>query len=826
MEFQPADLVFAKVRGYPAWPARISSVSGNICSVVFFGTHEMSSLGLKNIWAFNQVTRKKFATKYHMQKTKFAQAMKEILYSPQKVCSSVDFAGSESNKETENHVEICDTNNSKKIYPNLKKTNVLKQRDTNKNKPENNVKKYKSKCGTLLKDDQDNTANHMKRDMPQLGLGWSKSNMRHSQKATTPMKPSSELEIIPPFSAENKEADIDRERRKMFTNNVIMMQIEVDKICHGFKISPATLDENNLDKYPENTRDKLKTAIICVKNAEKSLADFLDSLKTDKCSDWNREQESEREEHFKDMIREKPKEKSHSSEFMEENIELVDVQIEAVEKTVGELKEGEKGLDEQEEDTEANAVKYIEVDLNTENYVAHSDPITGNNVDQSDPITENNVNHINTNKVIRKGKVEKKKKKVVKERDTNKSLLEDEAHTIKMFREKISVKNGGFACKFCQFGSGSAITAKTHALSCGLRRQKGVKKQIIISCTECTEKFKTKRELNVHFKNSHQISKYTCSKCGKEFTTRNKFIIHLRIHDTNYVPGFKCDFCSSRSKDDWHKQRHMMTHFKDTNVKSLNAPLEKFGKKKIIVSSVMSINQNILNSMYMMTIKDENCAKDSDLEDFPVDWPKVDEHLAENFQQLGLSDSDWSDWLAISNVLNLSPFENCMSWVHYSKEGNTEEFIITTQERIQIDTNLFFNSMESCEPAGMQLLDQDVAVIESNLCSDGMKISDQLVDEIVCAVLLSVDNRKFRCDICGKIFADNAHIKKHKLRMHGVSIPCSRCHVYFSDKQAALLHQRTCLHKCTFPDCSYQTKHKHDFVKHLKGHEQLLRRFW
>ena len=50
--------------------------------------------------------------------------------------------------------------------------------------------------------------------------------MRHPHKVTTQMKPLPELEIIPPFSAENKEADVDRDKRKMLTNNVNMMQME------------------------------------------------------------------------------------------------------------------------------------------------------------------------------------------------------------------------------------------------------------------------------------------------------------------------------------------------------------------------------------------------------------------------------------------------------------------------------------------------------------------------------------------------------------------------------------------------------------------------
>jgi len=185
------------------------------------------------------------------------------------------------------------------------------------------------KSGTLLEGGVEGggASKTLKRDhVPKQG--WSRSDMRHPHKVVHQMKPLPDLEIIPPFSVENKEADIDRDKRKMLQSNVNMMQIEVNKICHKFKIVPSQLDKENLDQYPEQARAKLKMAVNCVKNAETTLSDFLDFLKTEKYKAWNDDQISKRDALLKSMIGETPKGTPHASGIREEDIELVDRKFE------------------------------------------------------------------------------------------------------------------------------------------------------------------------------------------------------------------------------------------------------------------------------------------------------------------------------------------------------------------------------------------------------------------------------------------------------------------------------------------------------------------
>jgi len=59
--FDEGNLVFAKVRGYPAWPARVMAViSSGKYSVFFYGTYEVGNIKPEQMWPYNKTNLDKF----------------------------------------------------------------------------------------------------------------------------------------------------------------------------------------------------------------------------------------------------------------------------------------------------------------------------------------------------------------------------------------------------------------------------------------------------------------------------------------------------------------------------------------------------------------------------------------------------------------------------------------------------------------------------------------------------------------------------------------------------------------------------------------------
>jgi len=147
--------------------------------------------------------------------------------------------------------------------------------------------------GDLAQNSQPKKAAKANKKSRHPGFGWSKQAASqpqqmqwtptgwivkdNSHKITSKATKLSEPDIVPPMSAKHPEAIQDRDKLKMLRNNVSMMQYEVNKLCKRFNIGAFNRDD--LSPYPSDQKEKLETAVGCVKAAENTLNDFKVRMK-------------------------------------------------------------------------------------------------------------------------------------------------------------------------------------------------------------------------------------------------------------------------------------------------------------------------------------------------------------------------------------------------------------------------------------------------------------------------------------------------------------------------------------------------------------------
>ena len=83
--FVPGDLVFAKVKGYPAWPAKITSQApkSSTFRVFFYGTYETANVKKNDVWPYTQENRDKFGTEVNLKRKGYQEGLEQIENTPE-----------------------------------------------------------------------------------------------------------------------------------------------------------------------------------------------------------------------------------------------------------------------------------------------------------------------------------------------------------------------------------------------------------------------------------------------------------------------------------------------------------------------------------------------------------------------------------------------------------------------------------------------------------------------------------------------------------------------------------------------------------------------
>uniref|UniRef100_A0A2M4BP57 Putative transcription coactivator n=2 Tax=Anopheles marajoara TaxID=58244 RepID=A0A2M4BP57_9DIPT len=78
ISFGIGDLVFAKVKGYPAWPAKIMKIEKAKYNVYFYGTGETANIKGDNLFLYGEEAKEKFVSDKTMKRRGFKEALIQI----------------------------------------------------------------------------------------------------------------------------------------------------------------------------------------------------------------------------------------------------------------------------------------------------------------------------------------------------------------------------------------------------------------------------------------------------------------------------------------------------------------------------------------------------------------------------------------------------------------------------------------------------------------------------------------------------------------------------------------------------------------------------
>ncbi|KAI5946105.1 PC4 and SFRS1-interacting protein [Manis javanica] len=111
--FKPGDLIFAKMKGYPHWPARVDAVPDaaakpptNKLPIFFFGTHETALLGPKDVLPYSE-NKEKYGKPN--ERKGFNEGLWEIDNDPKVKFSSQQASAKQSNASSDVEVEEKET---------------------------------------------------------------------------------------------------------------------------------------------------------------------------------------------------------------------------------------------------------------------------------------------------------------------------------------------------------------------------------------------------------------------------------------------------------------------------------------------------------------------------------------------------------------------------------------------------------------------------------------------------------------------------------------------------------------------------------------------
>nr|XP_020466455.1 zinc finger protein 574 [Monopterus albus]XP_020466456.1 zinc finger protein 574 [Monopterus albus]XP_020466457.1 zinc finger protein 574 [Monopterus albus] len=332
-------------------------------------------------------------------------------------------------------------------------------------------------------------------------------------------------------------------------------------------------------------------------------------------------------------------------------------------------------------------------------------------------------------------------------------------------------------------------------------------------CPECGKVFKKAASLQTHMRTHSGVARYLCVDCGSGFTTEMTLIMHRKSHTTD--PLHKCQFCSktftNMTKYLYHRRTHLNRDSSDrpTPVSMVSAPRRaSLSALAILQRAREKRNSHTDEANMMAPLTEEEMEKLGDpVQSSPgkVEGGEVDKQGENDNKEMSVplecttdNSQQVEDAVKSDLAANPAPLDNTGVGVTSSSTDSTE----AASFRIAF-------SCRSCSktfPSQLQLVHhrRKSHVPERSFVCDicGKSFKKQI--HVRNHIRTHTGERPFQCSDCGKTFSSLANLMRHNLIHSGVRpYRCDFCQRSFS--QSSNLRQHSLLHSSAVtlccPDC-------------------------
>lgn len=338
-------------------------------------------------------------------------------------------------------------------------------------------------------------------------------------------------------------------------------------------------------------------------------------------------------------------------------------------------------------------------------------------------------------------------------------------------------------------------------------------------CVLCSLSFSTKYKLKRHIQGIHSETRDKfCEVCGHAFKTREMLIKHLRIH---FKGPFSCSVCQEifkyKASYDHHSKKHdkelnrepNMTrslpkekHFQCKicfkiykNLKSLQNHEENHYKGRKIIEKDKKITKAPTEELLTCFVCNEGFHHKRDFEN----------HLTSHEEQYKFDDMIVEEELSDNEIVNEFVEQ---TEIEYANETNIDS----------IDVDILGDSLNDTQYDEFKENPNSEISLHREKDTE-LETGNQIAVE---ASTKSCRTEKIICDICGMLFLNKSHLRRHHARKHrdktDYNFECGSCGAKFLLKYDLQRHliKHNSMRSVECPQCTKRFKTKTSLDSHIK----------